>query len=625
MNVKQLPHSKIDSPAFLLTQPDDLRLVPKGLERDKLVISVRKVNGKWRVLSRYGDEIWWLTGATTNTRQSETKIDFFMFPPSYRDLMKQVIYRYMRKGGSNRRRLAASSLNRNVREISYFIRHIQDLGITRLGDISPLVCNNYVHAMRSRKETGGKALTPAALYKRIKAVTDLHYLSQYTSDPIREHPWPDSSSHHLSGSKKGGRDKRDRKTPLIPDDIFVTLFQSAWKTVVEAPPLLDLRDEMRRRVGAKPDKRRNADALRDLGFEGAYGEFVEQVHDIRAACYVVIASLSGCRNHELAFLRANSCYSTTDDDSLEYWWMRSESTKTFEGATEWMIPDAAVTALRVLERWAAPYQDMLRGEIAAYQSADVNDIRVAEAQDHLDALFVGVNKATGNRVRTLSLNALNSDLKKFAKACGVDWNLASHQFRRKFANYAARSQFGDLRYLKAHFKHWSMEMTLGYALNDSQEMLLYLEIEDELDDLKEAVVSTWLDASEPLSGGYGTRLVDWRSRDENIGLFKNHAAMVASIARSTPIRSNGHAWCTADDNLCPGNDLEPTRCGDGCNSAVIGRPHTHVYHSLFHQLRQLESAEDIGPSGRARVAKDVSRCADVLAKLGCPIEDSQNG
>lgn len=40
----------------------------------------------------------------------------------------------------------------------------------------------------------------------------------------------------------------------------------------------------------------------------------------------------------------------------------------------------------------------------------------------------------------------NLALKAFARKCGLSWDLASHQFRRKFANYAARSQFGDLRH-----------------------------------------------------------------------------------------------------------------------------------------------------------------------------------
>ena len=48
-----------------------------------------------------------------------------------------------------------------------------------------------------------------------------------------------------------------------------------------------------------------------------------------------------------------------------------------------------------------------------------------------------------------------------------------------------------------------MDMTLAYCLNESQEMALYGEIQGELDDLKDGVVEQWLQASEPLAGGYG--------------------------------------------------------------------------------------------------------------------------
>jgi hypothetical protein len=233
-----------------------------------------------------------------------------------------------------------------------------------------------------------------------------------------------------------------------------------------------------------------------------------------------------------------------------------------------------------------------------------------------------MDKANGNQIRTLSLTAMNGHLKAFAKACELDWNLSSHQFRRQFANYVARSRFGDLRYLKEHFKHWSLDMTTGYALNESQEMALYMEIEDEFEDLKQEVVARWLDRAEPLAGGYGSSIVNWRGRDENITLFKSHAHMVRSIAESTAIRSNGHAWCTADDNLCDGNDVNPSRCGGGgeggrgCGSAVIGIQHTSIYVGLYNELKVLENCGDIGEGGLARVRRDLDRCRSVLTTLG---------
>jgi hypothetical protein len=296
--------------------------------------------------------------------------------------------------------------------------------------------------------------------------------------------------------------------------------------------------------------------------------------------------------------------------------MRSKSTKTDEGAAEWMVPEAAIVALKVMERWSAPYQAALRREISGLHAANPLDPRIAEAEEHKDALFVGEDSAKGNLIRTVGVSRWDKLLREFALRCGVAWNLASHHFRRKFANYAARSQFGDLRFLKEHFKHWSMNMTLSYALNESQEMALYLDIEAELGILKEEVVSGWLAPGTPLAGGYGNNIRDWRSRDENIVLFKNHVHMIKSISNSTAIRSNGHAWCTADDNLCVGNTIERTRCGGGCDNAVIGPEHATIYQGLYNHLLMLRNVDDIGTGGRARVQRDLDRCADVLRSLG---------
>lgn len=609
-----------------IAQPNDVRSVVDEATRNNLIVSLQRVNGELRVVSRYGDDIWWPMGATTNVQKSRTKMDFTTVPVPFRDTLRAVMYRFLRRGAAGQRRPGAATLVRTQREMVAFLRFVASLEIDSMQHITPLICSQYVHVSRERKrkQHEGQAskevaplpqLASGTVYRRLKAIEMLFELSQYTSSPMPHHPWPDASANHLAGSNKN----KGNRTPLIPDGVFVALFKRAWEIVEAANTLLDFRDEVQRLEdtmdGLNPRYIRSVKTatLRRAGIAG-YRELKTKLVDVRTASYIVIASLSGCRNHELANLRA-SCYYSTDEDGERFWWIKSKSTKTFAGDTEWMVPEAVVTALRIMERWAAPYQHLLDQEIDDYGSEDKTDIRIAEAQAHRGALFVGLDLKKGNLVRTLGLQALNNDLKTFATACGADWDLSSHQFRRKFANYAARSQFGDLRYLREHFKHWSMDMTLGYALNESQEMGLYLEVQDELDDLKVDVVSTWLDQAEPLAGGYGQSLVDWRSKNENITLFKSREAMVRSIALSTPIRSNGHAWCTAADNLCVGNDLERTRCGDGCANAVIGRAHSGIYQGLYDHLKELAEAEDIGPGGRQRVARDLNRCGAVLVHL----------
>lgn len=196
--------------------------------------------------------------------------------------------------------------------------------------------------------------------------------------------------------------------------------------------------------------------------------------------------------------------------------------------------------------------------------------------------------------------------------------MASHQFRRKFANYAAHSQFGDLRYLREHYAHWSMDMTLGYAMDKGWglhlDLELFSDIRAEHEDIKLGVVETWL-GDELLAGGYGRSIKRWQRDPANLAIFKSHAVMLTSIAESTAIRSNGHSWCTASDDRCIGNTLERTRCAD-CNNAVIGRPHSGIYQRLYDNLKGLLDCNDIGDGGRQRVMRDLERCRDVLMQLG---------
>ncbi|MFP3586509.1 hypothetical protein SCB29_23005 [Paraburkholderia sp. SIMBA_055] len=622
--------------ALFLEQRNDARSIADS-ERDRLVISLKELNGKLRVVSRYGDSAWWIMNLTRNVTKSNKKIDFDTLPKAFRGQAKAMLYRFIRRGALGFGRPPAGSTTvQFFRNLKLFFEYLTRIGIHSCSDVTPVVCSNYLNAIRKKtKKSGAVAYTKRTVEKKSTVIEQVYELSQYTDVPIPTYPLADfdygtQAGRPAKGSKSGKSDKNNGcKTPLIPDDVFSTLFSRAWAIVSDAARLFQLETNLqavRAKGKKKPTKKYitmlKTPALHEAGFDGTYFDFKAQLNSVRIACYIVIASLSGCRVHELAHMEKNGFYSTIEGDDERYWWLRSVSKKTYEGPTEWMVPEAAITAVRVLEQWAEPYQEKIREEIASYREQDVDDIRIAEAQEHENSLLLGVDLRNGGQVRTLGTQAINNGLEAFAKACGLTWIPTTHQFRRKFANYAARSKFGDLRYLREHFKHWSIDMTLSYALNESQEIALYLEIQDELDDIKVAVVDSWLDRSEPLAGGYGESLVAWRDSSESVILFHSHADMVRSIANSTHIRSNGHAWCTADDRACVGNDFEKTRCGAGCDHAVVGRAHAEIYHGIFGHLKELKTAKDIGPGGLARVQRDLKRCADVLTKLGCDLEEA---
>lgn len=607
------------SPEFE-SQPDDVRALASR-KRDGLWISMIRVDGTWVVVSRYGDRVWQLGGARRNVNRAKLRVDFDAVPEKFQAIARAVLYRYMRRGLPGGKRPGVRSVLRLFDGLLPFFRYLSDSGLTSVDEIDEAICKRYVNLAKSKTKQLGATptslpLSETTLSMRFRAVEQFYSLSQYTQTPMQAPPWVGASAAGLAGDTgpSGG------KTPLIPDQDFVKLFQAATDDLKRADEMLRLRDELDRlehaylRSHSATVRKLKNNLLDETGWTGGLITFNRALIDLRTACYIVVASLTGCRIHELASVRSDPCYATEGDDGEVYWWMRGVSTKTDEGRTEWMIPPAGVEALRVMEWWAKPYQALIAREVKDRCRADRLDPLIAEAKEHRHALFLATPASHPTQARTLSTSAWNLNLRLYARKHGIAWAFASHQFRRKFANYAARSRFGDLRYLKEHFKHWAMDMTLAYALNEAQEMALYVELDAELDDIKRGVVRDWLDPSEPLSGGYGDNLVAWRN-GEGITMFKDRKTMVIAIADSTAIRATGHSWCTADDDLCVGNDMERTRCTD-CDNAVIGRVHGRVYQHMYDELKETLHIDDIGRGGVARLQRDLSRCRTNLQRLG---------
>ncbi|SPO54159.1 conserved protein of unknown function [Pseudomonas sp. JV551A1] len=606
-------------------QPADI----KGLiesERDRLIITTMQLDGNWTVTSRYGDDTWEFSDFTTNAPHSSKKINFMKFPPAFRSVMKAMVYRLIMRGRNGCVRPKGPTVRLFFLNAGLFLRYLQSLSIESLGKISPMICANYAKSCKDRRHhQTGKPLSVARLIALLISVEEIYELSQYTNDPMPQHPWPESSARCLAGGI--GMDFKS-KTPLIPDDVFCSLFKQASLEIENAKQILDLRDELYAFEDNQVDCIPSSECLaknrhlKSRGWELGLREFYKSLISLRTACYIVLASTSGCRNHELTNLQIGSHHRSEDNEGNIYHWMRSKSEKTDEGMHSWMIPEAAVRALRVMERWSDPYRAAIADEIAHLRRYNPHDPNIGEVLKHRNALFLGLNKF--GKVRTVTRSNWPKALNNFTKNCGLNWKLATHQFRRKFANYAAHSRFGDLRYLREHFAHWSLDMTLRYAMDDSWgqhlDLDLYLEIQGELEDIKFETVDSWME-SKSLAGGYGTAIKKWQRNPQNLLIFPNHAAMLKSIAESTSIRSNGHAWCTADNDRCVGNTLERTRCGAGCNQAVIGPSHAPIYQRLYKDLKELRDCADIGEAGRQRVDRDLDRSREVLRQLGIDPEE----
>jgi len=527
--------------------------------------------------------------------------------------MKSSIYVYLREGRRGRERPRITTAVLILKQARRFINFMMRRGLTSLSRARQDDYMAYVtHLKQTVTRRQGRPISALTIEKHLLAVELLGQLSGAAGFKM-ERPWPHSSAKLLSGVPSQGG-PRVAKTPVIPERALRTIFQASVQQLERGSSLLDMRDGVAAisRSAVVDPYRRRITYLREQGWLGNYGEFQRALLDIRTACYVIIATLSGCRNHEIGFIENDACFSTVTKDGERTWWFRSVSTKTHVGKTEWMIPELAVKAIRLMERWATPFQAKIEKEIRGLRKAG-RGAELAEAMRHRRALFLC---STGSTARTMRAINMCAKLREFARKQGIDWPFTTHQFRRTFAVTAARSSFGDLRYLKEHFKHWSMDMTLLYAAAGVQEKELLDEVSDELEAIQLGVLSNWLSPSTRLTGG-GAKGVK-RFREENpIRMYPSRSAMVKLLSNEVHLRSNGHAWCTADNGRsCIGaTSFHKTRCVD-CTNSIIGEEHAAFYRKMAIDLEQLLEIEDIGQSGRARVMRDIARCERVLAELG---------
>ncbi|MFE4514873.1 hypothetical protein ACFRMQ_11865 [Kitasatospora sp. NPDC056783] len=165
---------------------------------------------------------------------------------------------------------------------------------------------------------------------------------------------------------------------------------------------------------------------------------------LRAACYILIAYLSGMRDSEVKELR-NGCHFTerSADGVVVRHKVRSQLVKGGRGVSEtWVVIDPVARAIDVLEQ--LPHQDLLF-----------------------------CRPVPGRPYSTISANRMNGNLNEFLAHCAnvgfpvpdIDmerWKLTTRQFRRTVAWHIAHQPYGTVAGM-IQYKHLSVAMFEGYA------------------------------------------------------------------------------------------------------------------------------------------------------------------
>lgn len=588
-----------------------LKALPSG-EGLEGIVTTDRADGVLYVLSRYEDPEWWLPKSNTpgSIRDSVRKLDFTRITgEQLRFEAKIIVARLIWREAS----LQNTSIKNAFNALVPWLNWLNDQGISSQVKVTPLVAARYVqyiHSSNSVKKPG-KPLASKTKWTRLSAVEQCWQFLRDT--PIAfDHPWPESSATALSEYKKSNK----VKTEIIPDDVLKTLFQHAESLLSRADTLLCHRDAL---VHFQPCSENRTDQstektgfLKTRGWDLGLRILTKTLRDLRDGCFVIILATTGMRAHELGNIRRDEWYSEVRDGE-RFYFLGSRSDKTYAGETSWLCPEIAIRAVKVLERLSEPLQAELEQAL--------KEVKAFEEYQEMTRLqgcsgCIGLTRSTAmqNRITVLSGAALIHRVRKFTKNLGMDWKLAPHQFRRTFANYVVHHKLGDLRYLRDHFKHWSLDMTVLYAMNEAQDLELYDEIYAAFDGKRQAIVGHWLEPDTPLSGGMAGHIRQMRSRSEEVRTYKDRKEMIGAISELVYLRSTGIAWCTNDTGVdCAGGQCED--CEHGC----IDDSHKPFWEGLYLQQIELRQIDDLDDSGSKTVERTMARCERVLTDLGIDI------
>jgi len=205
---------------------------------------------------------------------------------------------------------------------------------------------------------------------------------------------------------------------------------------------------------------------------------------LQAACYIVIAFLSGMRDSEIKHLRAGCCAGEADENGKIYRWKVSSIAFKGENSTQgvpatWIIGESAAQAISVLERIhrerARGRTDWLFAWIKTGKRAvspgrgENTAMTLAGTNVQINRFITWVNSYCAARNRPDGIPEVN----------GKTWRLSTRQFRRTLAWYIARQPGGSIAGAIA-YRHHSIQMFEGYAGTSASGFRAEVEAEEAL-------------------------------------------------------------------------------------------------------------------------------------------------
>lgn len=613
------------------------------------VSKVIDTEGNHITISRYEDDVWdfWPYITRENAKDGEKRVIWGIALPGGTKLTDEKHYHLLVSAKDfvwslhvdpidGSKRPSMKTLISLIANLAFLLRWMVSNGIDRFSQLAGRT-HEYVIAARN-----GGADAKTTVMRRLLLVEKLHAQAGKIDDFLPEHPWPLESAYILAGIDQRMA-HRIPKTLVIPDETFIQLAKRAIEYIDDqAKDILSIQTEAEEAMTATR-RRGVTDKIYIYGFgtnvARAHGypglrELGVEISMLKTACYICINMFSGLRNSEMMSLDSECITRERSiDESYDCIWLHGTIYKTGQRPHKWLVPPIVERAVNLAKLLGAPFREMLETEAIRLEqqlqgSAKTADVRrakrLSEIHQTRNKLFLSARFSKQGSVATVPSNsAVNNWLKDFCHhrnilgPDGEPWNLTCHQFRRTFAYNYARSELGDLLYLKEHYGHWSLDMTMLYVDGGADEYQIDNGLLDDVVRAKQQrqseILATYLESDAPLANG-DEWLSTWRPM---VRTAKNKDELIRELSGTITLNGTGHSWCAgnAKGGNCGGLCIfEADMCVD-CNTAIIGPEHLPVWREIAKQQQLVLELPDMGVPAKSRARRILSKANQVIAEL----------
>jgi integrase len=594
--------------------------------------------GQRHVLSRYGDERIDMSPYVSNPANACSYINLALFPERWRSATLDLLLAFWRYGRPGHAPPKASTvINKSVLLVK-IIRWLDNRAVKSFRQIRPLHVSTF--AAEHREASSEDYMKPGTLAGALSALSLAWELRDRLDDAMSMPPFGDRGSIGVLANLHKRRDQ-EVLTKALTDEGAARLFAACEAALQGIEDTLTDYEEIEAYKAADTVGKHSKYGGRDVYWSmphlyGRWREVEERVNDARAACFTLIGLLVGMRFSEILLLE-DRCYVDLEHEGEMLGWLNGRTLKMRpdgSDATRWIAPPLVEELVRVMERISGPMRQRLLRQIAAMEH-ELETTRLARSRR---TKLIGELDAAQRSLRRLFLSAIRSKaggvpirgsgrgatywVRRMVQKAGIDLHVHPHMLRRTFATMVIHQCAGDLRYLRKHFQHWSIETTQLYATHEQREQELVDEIAEEMLTQKVGLVATWLAPKTVLAGRAGEYIALQRSKPEFKGMIESDLKSVARhLADGLVVRPTGHSWCLSSPVMsCGGQGLyDATQCA-GCDGAVVTMAQKSIWELLAQQMLEVEGLADTGPAGRQLVERSLAHFDKILVPLGSSVK-----